>query len=64
MPCWGQVWQRPCRRSGAATRRVFVRGCKNRSVRAFYFFVKPDSLRFVRILVGLAGHVPVRRALA
>jgi len=25
--------------------------------------VKPDSLRFVRTWVGLAGHVPVRLAL-
>ncbi len=30
------------------------------AIRAFYFFVKPDSLRFVGILVGRAGHVPVR----
>ncbi len=28
----------------------------------FTFFVKADSLRFVRTLVGLAGQVPVRLA--
>ncbi len=31
--------------------------------KCFTVFVKPDSLRFVRIWVGLAGHVPVRLAL-
>ncbi len=33
------------------------------TARAIYFFVKPDSLRFVSMLVGLAGHVPVRHAI-
>ena len=51
-------------RSAICTPGRVSRGSPEASTRAFYFLAQPDSLRFVRILVGLAGHVPARLALA